>query len=83
MLDRHVHPRPWLKRLIATFPSALRSEAKRYGLVVAIDDGGRILRSLHDPGGVRIAHVTSVEPHGAHLYLGTLDGSHIGQYTLP
>ena len=83
LLDRYLHPRPWLKRLVAMLPGALKSRAEPYGLVIAVDSEGRIVRSLHDPGGGMLSHITSVEPHGSELYLGTVEGSVIGRYSVP
>jgi sugar lactone lactonase YvrE len=83
LLDRYLHPRPWLKRLVASLPRALNSRAEPYGLVIAIDSNGRIARSLHDPGGRTLSHITSVEPHGPELYLGTVEGRVIGRYSIP
>ena len=83
LLDRYVHPRPWLKRLLAKLPRALLAKKPRYGLVLEVDRAGRILRSLHDPTGKHLAAITSVEEHDGHLYLGTVKGDAIGRYRLP
>jgi hypothetical protein len=53
-----------------------------YGLVLAYDEHGRLLRSLHDPQGRHVSPITSVEPDGGFLYLGTLTGDWIGRYRL-
>jgi sugar lactone lactonase YvrE len=81
-LDLLVHPRRWLKRLIASASLMGESSNKPYGLVLQLDDEGRILRSLHDPGGERISHLTSVEPHGNALYLGSVEAAHVGRLPL-
>jgi len=78
-LDRRLHPRPWLKRLVASLSLLGRSGTKPYGLVLAMDGEGRIRRSLHDPDGERIAHITSVEPHEGRLYFGSVEGTSIGR----
>jgi sugar lactone lactonase YvrE len=75
-VDR-LHPHPWAKRLLARLPRALWPKPRPYGLVLAFDERGRILRSLHDPGGGRVREVTSAEPQGGALYLGTLRGDRI------
>ena len=82
LLDRVLHPRPWLKRLVAWLPGALSSQVEPYGLVLAFDPGGRVLRSLHDPGGERLQQVTSVEAVGDYLYLGGLKSEAIARYRL-
>ena len=65
---------PLLHSAAAAGKAALKSKAEGYGLVIAVDSQGRIVRSLHDPGGGTVAYVTSVEPHGSELYLGTVEG---------
>jgi sugar lactone lactonase YvrE len=78
-LDRFVHPRPWLKRLVARLPKSMQGGTKPYGLILAIDGDGKVLRSLHDPGGQTISHITSVEPVDGALYLGTVERTRIGR----
>ena len=80
-LDR-VHPYPWIKSILPVLPLALQPKPRPYGLVIALDERGRIIRSLHDPTGGTINGVTSAQPHGDFLYLGTLVGDFIGRYRL-
>lgn len=82
LLDRFLHPRPRLKRLVARLPAALRPPPRPYGLVLALDGDGRIVSSLHDPEGERYPFVTSVEEHAGRLYLGSVEGRAIGRYAL-
>jgi sugar lactone lactonase YvrE len=77
-----LQPRPWAKRLLSKLPSFLWPRPEPYGLVLAFDERGRLLRSLHDPGGQNVSIVTSVQPEGEVLYLGTLSGDWIGRYRL-
>jgi sugar lactone lactonase YvrE len=69
-----LHPRPWLKDQLAKLPRLFWPKPEPYGLVFEVDTGGRVLRSLQDPGGQRVSSVTSVEPWGDSLYLGSLYG---------
>ena len=80
-LDR-VHPYPWIKSIMPVLPPALQPKPQPYGLVIAVDEQGRITRSLHDPAGEAISGVSSAQPHGDFLYLGTLVGDFIGRYRL-
>ena len=73
LLDRHLHPRPWLKEIVAKLPARVQPGPIPYGLVMAVDEEGKILGSLHDPGGKRAREITSVQPAGDWLYLGTLE----------
>ncbi|MBF0100197.1 MAG: SMP-30/gluconolactonase/LRE family protein [Desulfobacterales bacterium] len=78
-----IHPYPYIKTLIAKLPHWLYPKPQKYGLVLALDEKGTIVRSLHDPSGKRISQVTSVNEHQGALYLGNLDYDYIGKYTLP
>ena len=51
--------------------------------MLEIDEGGRILRSLHDPGGQRVFQITSARERDGQLYLGNLDQRWIGRLALP
>ncbi|NJL29003.1 MAG: hypothetical protein HC897_14500 [Thermoanaerobaculia bacterium] len=75
-----LQPRPFLKRLLAKLPRSLWPKPAPYGLVLELDETGRIVRSLHDPGGRTVRGLSSVEPHDGALYLGNLDGDWIGRW---
>ena len=68
-----LHPHPFLKTQLAKLPRFLWPKPEPYGLVLEMDETGKIVRSLHDPGGQRVRGVTSAQPHGEQLYLGSLD----------
>ena len=73
LLDRTLHPRPWLKRSIAKLPQAWWLRPQRYGLVVVYDgENGEPLGSLHDPDGQHVFSVANAVPQGDRLYLGSL-----------
>jgi sugar lactone lactonase YvrE len=82
LLDR-LHPSPFLKGNLAKLPRALWPKPAPYGLVVALDEEGQILDALHDPGGEHITEITSAEPAGEYLYLGTLHKARLGRLKLP
>jgi sugar lactone lactonase YvrE len=70
-------PRPFLKRMLSKLPHALWPKAEPYGFVIELDETGRIVRSLHDPGGKIVRQVTSAQEKDGKLYLGTLTGDRI------
>lgn len=77
-----LHSYPFLKDSYAGLPDLLHLRQKPWGLVLELDDAGRLLRSLHDPRGERFREVsTAVERDGA-LYFGTFTGSAIGRLPL-
>ena len=72
MLDR-LHPRPFLKDQMAKLPRLFWPKPAPYGLILVFDETGRIVRSYHDPDGQVVRRITSAEPHGNEVYLGSLD----------
>jgi sugar lactone lactonase YvrE len=67
-----LHRRPFVKRQLAKLPKMFWPKPAPYGLVLAVDESGRILRSLQDPGGEVVPQVTSAEEVDGVLYLGNL-----------
>lgn len=63
---------PWVRKQMAKLPSAFLPQPAEYGLVIELDGDGNILRSLHDPGGVKISNVTSAKESEGTLWLGNL-----------
>jgi sugar lactone lactonase YvrE len=78
-----LHPYPFLKAQLAKLPKSLWPKPKPYGLVLALDEEGRITRSLHDPTGQLLREITSAREYRGHLYLGSLHNDRIGRYALP
>ena len=74
-----LHPHPWAKNVIARLPRALWPKPQTYGLVLALDESGRITQSLHDPAGEHLHTVTSVEEHNGFIYCGSLTNDRIGR----
>jgi hypothetical protein len=52
-------------------------------LVLALDENGKITRSLHEPTGNHLKEITSAREYGGYLYLGSLHNDRIGKYKLP
>lgn len=74
-----MHPYPRLKELAAALPAAFRPRPEHYGLVLALDQNGQVLTSLHDAGGKHLDMITSVEQEGDWLYFGSLTSDRIGR----
>lgn len=81
VMDR-LHPRPWLKQQMSKLPRSLWPKPRPYGLVMALDESGRVVRTLHDPEGERVPQITSVEEVDGFLYLGNLNRDWIGRVAL-
>jgi sugar lactone lactonase YvrE len=80
-VDR-LHPSPFLKTQMFKLPKALWPKPQPYGLVLALDEAGKITRSLHDPTGNHLKIITSAREYGGFLYLGSLHNDRIGKYRL-
>ncbi|ARU87965.1 SMP-30/gluconolactonase/LRE family protein [Pseudomonas sp. M30-35] len=74
-----LHQYPWLKAQISKLPRMFWPKATRYGLVIAINQQGEIIQSLHDTSGSHLSMVTSAKPVGDYLYLGSLENDRIGK----
>lgn len=77
-----LQPHPWAKRLLAKLPRPFWPKPEPYGFILALDEQGRVIESLHDPSGRHVPTITSVQPEGDTLYLGTLTGDWIGRLEL-
>lgn len=77
-----LHPFPSLKAQMSKLPKMLWPKPKPYGLVLALDEHGNILGSLHDPTGEHLKEITSAKEKGGYLYLGSLHNDRIGKYKL-
>lgn len=81
-----MHERPWAKNQLAKLlPLLLRLGAapeSTPGIVLAIDETGRVLRSFQDPDGKVVGSVTDVHVHGGHLYLTSINGDWIARCPL-
>lgn len=74
-----IHPYPWMKNFIARFPQVLWSKQPSYGLVLKLDETGKVVESLHDAEGRHLNTITSAKEVGGFLYLGSLDNDRIGK----
>ncbi len=77
-----IHPHPWLKSLVAKLPQFLQPQPEPYGLVLAYDEEGTLLGSLHDTEGTHLRMVTSVKPRQGALHFGSLYNDRIGRLDL-
>lgn len=82
-IDLKFHPYPERKSLIAKLPKFILPQPLNYGMVVGLDVKGNIIKSLHDPEGVLVREITSVEFHKGYLYLGTLHDDQIARLKIP
>ena len=74
--------KPFLRKVVWRLPKFIQPAPKRYGFALALDETGRVIRTLQDPKG-GYAPVTSVVPAGEFLYLGSLEERAIGRLKRP
>lgn len=78
-----LHERPFLKdQLAKVLPTLLRlGAAPRVGpgIVVALDEGGSVLRTYQDPEGEVVSMLTAAEPHDGALFVGSITGDWIAR----
>ncbi|HET9239651.1 MAG TPA: SMP-30/gluconolactonase/LRE family protein [Oligoflexus sp.] len=73
LLDK-LHPKPFMKNILAGMPAGLLPKDKPYGLIASMTETGQWLQSLHDPIGQVVPAISSVETQGEKLWLGSLEG---------
>jgi sugar lactone lactonase YvrE len=78
-----LHPFPLLKAQMSKLPKVFWPKPKPYGFVLALDENGKIIQSLHEPTGNHLKEITSAREYGDFLYLGSLHNDRIGKYKLP
>jgi sugar lactone lactonase YvrE len=78
----YLAPRPFLKKMVANLPRFLWPKPDRYGLVLELDETGKVIRSLHDTTGGYVEQITSAHEQGGKLYLGHLHRDRITRIPL-
>jgi hypothetical protein len=66
----------------ASLPPALRPKPVAWGFVVEINADGLPLRSLQDPSGEVVPHVSTAVEHDGTLWLGNLGEHHLARLPL-
>ncbi len=77
-----VQGHPFIKSVLGSLPESLWAHSARYGLVVSLDERGRITGSLQDPGGAKLYDITTAREHGGFLYFGSLTMDKMARYKL-
>jgi sugar lactone lactonase YvrE len=72
-----LHPFPALKNLLARLPRSLSPKPQPYGLIIAINEEGNVIRSLHDTDGSVVSQITSVRQKGNLLLMGNLEQHYV------
>ncbi len=78
-LQRHPGLKDQLAKLVPLMLSLGLAPSGSPGLVLALDESGRVLRSFHDPTGAVVDTVTGAEYHDGHLYLTSIAGDWVAR----
>ncbi|GFO48141.1 adipocyte plasma membrane-associated protein [Plakobranchus ocellatus] len=72
---------PQMRRIIAKMYSKdqIKSMTARYGIVAELDETGAIIRTLHDPTGLKVDSVSEAIEKDGYLYLGSWDKPYISR----
>jgi sugar lactone lactonase YvrE len=76
-------PYPLLRKVVLRLPRAVQPEPAPHALAVAVDEGGRIVETLHDGSPGAFAPITSVREHEGVLWLGSLERDAMGRIAAP
>ena len=65
---------PLMRKMLMRLPESVIPKAKptKYGLVIELDQGGKVVNSLHDPSGSQAFMLTSASEYNGRLYLGSI-----------
>ena len=75
--------RPFMRKMVARLPKALRPGPKRHAMAVAIRGDGTLLGYVDDDSAESYSPLTSVLAVGDQLYLGSMSHDGIGRIRLP
>ena len=73
---------PFIRALSYRLPPSLRLSPSAYGIVVQIDEDGRVLQTLQDPSGTYPVTTGAIEGDGW-LYITSLTSPHLGRVRYP
>lgn len=73
---------PEIRKVLSRLPISLYPPAKRVSHVLGLNAKGEIKRNLYQADGEPLAFITSAEQSGANLYLGSLEESAFGVFSL-
>lgn len=81
MLDKLL-PMPWLRKIVARVPEALRPQPAKLAHVVGLDLDGQVVADLQYAGDDAYGYITSVEERDGWLIFGSLTNKALGRIRL-
>ncbi|MHA4809003.1 SMP-30/gluconolactonase/LRE family protein [Flavitalea flava] len=80
-LDK-IHPYPLLKKIVMGLPGFLKPQPAPFGLLLHIDEQGKILNSYYDTQGKTVSEMSSVFEYKDKLYMGGDNLDHLNYIDL-
>jgi len=80
-LDK-IHPQPGMKKLVYSLPNFMQPKQDKFGMVMHIDENGKILNTFFDTTGKFMPEAGSVKEYKGFLYMGGDNLPYIGKYKL-
>jgi hypothetical protein len=81
LLDK-IQSRTGIKKFIYSIPLWLQPKQESFGMIMHINENGKILKTYYDTTGKIVSEASSIEEHNGYLYLGGDLTNHIGRYKL-
>ncbi|MGH8530988.1 MAG: SMP-30/gluconolactonase/LRE family protein [Nevskiales bacterium] len=75
--------KPWLRKLMMRLPKVLQPKPVHHAFVLALDSEGKVIHNLQDASHDAFAPITSAEPYGEYLYLGSLTAPAFARLPIP
>ncbi len=78
----NMHPHPLLKKIAFGLPAFMRPKAQLFGLLLHVNEDGKILNCYYDTDGNVVSEISSVYEYGGKLFMGSDDLDHINYIDL-
>jgi sugar lactone lactonase YvrE len=73
--------KPFLRKLVARLPASMGPAPQRYGFVIRMDESGKVVRTLQDPGGAYASTTGAIRLPDGRLAITSLTEPRIGIYS--
>lgn len=73
--------KPFLRKVLQRFPAFMKPKVEHYGMVIAIDENGKVLENLQDPKGDVYATTGAFEGQ-THIYVSSLTAPFLARYSV-
>jgi sugar lactone lactonase YvrE len=78
----NMHPYPLLKKIVLGLPDFMKPTAQLFGVLLHIDEEGKILNCYYDTDGTVVSEISSVFEYEGKLFMGGDDLDHINYIDL-